>query len=81
MRVRYAGTMRYPDGGGLIVAEWARREQVRLAAAELIEAGPATGKSPGGFRVKTRLRRMQYWPGLLDGFPAKTGLELSNSHH
>jgi hypothetical protein len=31
--------MRYPDGGGLDGAEWARREQVRLAAAELIEAG------------------------------------------
>src|SRR5512142_2701273 len=31
--------MRYPDGGGLTAAERARREQVRLAAAELIEAG------------------------------------------
>ena len=31
--------------------------------------------------VKTRLRRMQYRPGLLDGFLAKTGLDLSNSHH
>ena len=30
--------MRYPDGGGLTAAERARREQVRLAAAELIEA-------------------------------------------
>ncbi|MDQ2876172.1 MAG: transposase, partial [Actinomycetota bacterium] len=30
--------MRYADGGGL-TAERARREQVRLAAAELIEAG------------------------------------------
>src|SRR5437868_15036852 len=35
----YAGVMRYPDGGGLTAAERARREQVRLAAAELIEAG------------------------------------------
>ena len=26
--------------------------------------------------IKTRLRRMQYRPGLLDGFPAKTGLDL-----
>ena len=26
--------------------------------------------------VKTRLRRMQYRPGLLDGFLAKTGLDL-----
>jgi len=31
--------------------------------------------------VKTRLRRMQYRPGLLDGFLAKTGLDLGNSHH
>ena len=37
--VSYAGGMRYPDGGGLTAAERARREQVRLAAAELIEAG------------------------------------------
>jgi hypothetical protein len=29
--------------------------------------------------VKTRLRRMQYRPGLLDGFLAKTGLDLGNS--
>ena len=31
--------------------------------------------------IKTRLRRMQYRPGLLDGFLAKTGLDLSNFHH
>jgi hypothetical protein len=28
--------------------------------------------------IRTRLRRMQYRPGLLDGFLAKTGLDLSN---
>jgi hypothetical protein len=28
--------------------------------------------------VKIRLRRMQYRAGLLDGFLAKTGLDLSN---
>jgi hypothetical protein len=28
--------------------------------------------------TRTRLRRMQYRPGLLDGFLAKTGLDLSN---
>ena len=42
--VRYAGIVRSPDGGGLTAQEQARREQVRLAAAELIEAGPATGR-------------------------------------
>ena len=31
--------------------------------------------------VKTRLRRMQYRPGLLDGFLAKTRLDLSSSHN
>ena len=34
--------------------------------------------------VKTRLRRMQYRPSLLDGFLASTGLDLtpfSNTHH
>ena len=31
--------MRYPDGGGLTTRERARRERVRLAAADLIEAG------------------------------------------
>lgn len=35
----YAGGMRYPDGGGLTEAELARREQVRLAAADQIEPG------------------------------------------
>ncbi|TDD59847.1 transposase, partial [Actinomadura rubrisoli] len=31
--------MRYPDGGGLTGQERARREQVRLAAAEMFAAG------------------------------------------
>ncbi len=31
--------------------------------------------------IKTRLRRMQYRPGLLEGFLAKTGLDLSNFHN
>src|ERR1700758_301847 len=37
--VGYAAGMRYAEGGGLTAAERARREQVRLAAADLIEAG------------------------------------------
>jgi transposase len=37
--VLYAGVMMYHDGGRLTAEERARREQVRLAAAELIEAG------------------------------------------
>ena len=49
--VRYAGGMRYPDGGGLTAAERARREQVRLAAAEMIEAGAGDGEVARRFRV------------------------------
>src|SRR5579859_1718694 len=45
--------MRYPDGGGLTAAERARREQVRLAAAELIEAGVSDGEVARRFRVST----------------------------
>jgi transposase len=43
--------MRYPDGGGLTAAERARREQVRLAAAELIEAGAGDPEVARRFRV------------------------------
>ena len=43
--------MRYPDGGGLDAAERARREKVRLAAAEMIEAGGSDGEVARRFRV------------------------------
>ena len=43
--------MRYPDGGGLDAAERARREQVRLAAAEMIEAGASDREVAKRFRV------------------------------
>jgi transposase len=43
--------MRYPDGGGLDAVERARREQVRLAAAELIEAGASDREVARCFRV------------------------------
>ena len=71
--------MRYPDGGGLTAAERIRRDQVRLAAAELIEAGASYREVAR--RLKTRLRRMQYRPGLIDGFLVETRLDLSNPHH
>jgi len=31
--------------------------------------------------VTARLRRMQYQPGLLEGFLAKPGLDLNNFHN
>ena len=43
--------MRYPDGGGLTAADRVRREQVRLAAAELIEAGASDREVARRFRV------------------------------
>src|SRR2546421_4496600 len=43
--------MRYPDGGGLDAAERARRERVRLAAAEMIEAGASDREIARRFRV------------------------------
>jgi transposase len=48
---RYAGGMRYPDGGGLTAAERARREDVRLRAAELIESGASDREVAKRFRV------------------------------
>ena len=47
----YLRGMRYPDGGGLDAAERTRREQVRLAAAELIEAGASDREVARHFRV------------------------------
>src|SRR5215831_4356467 len=43
--------MRYPDGGGLTAQERARRELVRLVAAELIEAGASDREVARQFRV------------------------------
>jgi hypothetical protein len=31
--------------------------------------------------IKTRLRQMQYRPGLLDGYPVSTGLDLTPLHN
>jgi len=43
--------MRYGEGGGLDAAERARRERVRLAAADLIEAGASDREVARRFRV------------------------------
>jgi hypothetical protein len=91
------GVMRYPDGGGLTAEKRTRREQARLAAAELIEAGASDREVARRLSqlkrslaklikhniaqltalVKTRLKRMQYRPGLLGGFLAGTRLDLA----
>src|SRR5437773_4841856 len=52
--VRYAGGMRYAEGGGLTEAERARREQVRMEAADLSEAGTSDGEVARRFRVTRR---------------------------
>jgi transposase len=62
----YAGVMRYPDGGGLTAAERARREQVRLAAAELIEAGASDREVAKRFRV-TRMSANRWRRALAAG--------------
>jgi transposase len=49
--VGYAWIMRYPDGGGLTAQDRARREQVRLAAAEMIRAGASDNEVAKRFRV------------------------------
>ena len=63
---RYAGVMRYPDGGGLTAQERARREQVRLAAAELIGAGASDREVARRFRV-SRMSVNRWRRGLAAG--------------
>jgi len=58
--------MRYPDGGGLTAEERARREQVRLAAAELIEAGASDQEVARRFRV-TRVSANRWRRALASG--------------
>jgi putative transposase len=58
--------MRYPDGGGLTAAERARREQVRLAAADQIEAGASDREVARRFRV-TRMSANRWRRALAAG--------------
>ncbi|MDX3225531.1 winged helix-turn-helix domain-containing protein [Streptomyces sp. ME19-01-6] len=58
--------MRYPDGGGLTAEERARREQVRLAAADLIEAGASDREVARWFRV-TRMSANRWRRALASG--------------
>ncbi|MET8411790.1 winged helix-turn-helix domain-containing protein [Streptomyces sp. NPDC005195] len=58
--------MRYPDGGGLTAGERARREQVRLAAADLIKAGASDREVARRFRV-TRMSANRWRRALTSG--------------
>src|SRR3954454_1747460 len=58
--------MRYAQGGGLTAEERARREQVRLAAAEWIEEGATDTEVAARFRV-TRMSANRWRRALADG--------------
>src|SRR4051812_40055032 len=63
---RYARAMRYAQGGGLTAEECARREQVRLAAAEWIEEGATDAEVAARFRV-TRMSANRWRRALAAG--------------
>jgi transposase len=64
--------MRYSDGGGLTADDRARREQVRLAAADLIEAGASDREVAKRFRV-SRMSANRWRRALAAG--GRTALE------
>lgn len=49
--LRYAGMVKYPDGGGLTAEKRSRREQVQFIAADLLEAGASDREVARRFRV------------------------------
>ncbi|MFC8360259.1 helix-turn-helix domain-containing protein [Streptomyces griseorubiginosus] len=75
-RLRYAGVARCPDGGGLTAEERDRREQVRLAAADLIDAGVSDREVARRFRV-TRMSANRWRRALASGGRQSPGLQRS----
>src|SRR3954453_19171574 len=63
---RYPITMRYAQGGGLTAEECARREQLRLEAAEWIEEGATDREVAARFRV-TRMSANRWRRALIAG--------------
>ena len=70
----YAGGMRCPDGGGLTAAERARRERVRLEAAELIESGASDREVARRLRV-LRMSANRWRRALAASPPGGAGLQ------
>lgn len=54
MILRYAGGMRYPEGGGLTAERRAFREEIRLQAGERFAAGERTVVIAKDLRVSVR---------------------------
>src|SRR5438067_5613983 len=63
---RYARAVRYAQGGGLTAEECARREKVRLEAAEWIEEGATDREVAERFRV-TRMSANRWRRALVAG--------------
>src|SRR3954452_2151879 len=63
---RYARTMRYSQGGGLTAEDCARREQLRLGAAEWIGEGATDREVAARFRV-TRMSANRWRRALAAG--------------
>ena len=66
--------MRYPDGGGLTASELARREQMRLTAADEIEAGasdPGVARRLGASRMSANRWRRALAAGSREALTTK----------